>query len=30
MKSIINELEKESNSNKKGVIYRIRDVYERD
>ena len=30
MKSIINELEKESNSNKKGVIYKIRDVYERD
>lgn len=30
MKSFINELEKESNSNKKGVIYRIRDVYERD
>ena len=30
MKSFINELEKESKSNKKGVIYRIRDVYERD
>ncbi len=30
MKSFINELEKESNSNKKGVIYKIRDVYERD
>ena len=30
MKSFINELEKESNSNKKGVIYRIRDVYEKD